>query len=102
MIPPDVPGPSAATFRHPAGQCSGSGPDAAGTASFKRVDTTLGNVKGAIGGTCRKIGPDHAERYLASFAWRHYRRYRLKTMIPRFLHGAARTSPRSYQTLIAV
>ncbi len=62
-------------------------------ASFKWVDTTLGNIKSAIAGTCRKLGPDHAERYLASFAWRYNRRYHLQTMIPRFVHSAARTRP---------
>ena len=49
--------------------------------------------KSAITGTYRKLGPDHTERYLASFAWRCNRRYQLQTMIPRFLHNAARTQP---------
>ena len=35
-------------------------------ASFKWVNTTLGNIKSAITGTYRKLGPDHAGRYLAS------------------------------------
>ena len=48
-----------------------------------------------------KIDPDHAKRYLASFAWRYNRRYQLQTMIPRFLPSAARTSPMPYRTLIA-
>ena len=38
-------------------------------APFKWVNTTLGNIKCAITGTYRKLGPDHAGRYLASFAW---------------------------------
>ena len=80
---------------------TGSGPGAARVASFKWVNTTLGNIKSAITGTYRKIGPDHAERYLASFAWRYNRRYQLQTMIPRFVHSAAQTSPMPYQTLIA-
>ena len=80
---------------------TGAGPKAARVASFKWVNTTLGNIKSAITGTYRKLGPDHAERYLASFAWRYNRRYHLKTMIPRFVHSAARTSPMPYQTLIA-
>ena len=42
-------------------------------ASFKWVNTTLGNIKSAITGTYRKLGPDHAGRYLASFAWRYNR-----------------------------
>ena len=57
---------------------------------FKWVNTTLGNIKSAITETYRKLGPDHAGRYLASFAWRYNRRYQLQTMIPRFVHSAAR------------
>ena len=66
-------------------------------ASFKWVNTTLGNIKSAITGTYRKLGPDHAGRYPASFAWR----YQLETMIPRFVHSAARTQPMPYRLLIA-
>ena len=47
---------------------TGSGRQAARMASFKWVNTTLGNIKSAITGTYRKLGPDHAGRYLASFA----------------------------------
>ena len=43
------------------------------------VNTMLGNMC-AITGTYRKLGPDHAGRYLASFAWRYNRRYH-----PRFV-----------------
>ena len=80
---------------------TGSGPKAARRAPFKWVNATLGNIKSAITGTYRKLGPDHAERYLASFAWRYNRRYQLQTMIPRFLHSAARTQPILYHALIA-
>ena len=66
-------------------------------APFKWVNTTLGNIKCAITGTYRKLGPDHAGRYLASFAWRYNRRYQLQTMIPRFVHSAARTEPMPYR-----
>ena len=48
----------------------------------------------------RKLGPDHAERYRASFAWRYNRRFQLHTMIPRFVHSAARTQPIPYRDLI--
>ena len=51
--------------------------------------------------TYRKLGPDHAGRYLASFAWRYNRRYQLQTMIPRFVHSAARNQPMPYRLLIA-
>ena len=50
---------------------TGSGRQAARMAPFKWVNTTLGNIKCAITGTYRKLGPDHAGRYLASFAWRY-------------------------------
>ena len=46
---------------------TGSGRQAARRASFKWVNTTLGNIKSAITGTYRQLGPDHAGRYLASF-----------------------------------
>ena len=80
---------------------TGSGRQAARMASFKWVNTTLGNIKSAITGTYRKLGPNHAGRYLASFAWRYNRRYQLETMIPRFVHSAARTEPMPYRLLIA-
>ena len=80
---------------------TGSGRQAARMASFKWVNTTLGNIKSAITGTYCKLGPDHAGRYLASFAWRYNRRYQLQTMIPRFVHSAARTQPLPYRLLIA-
>ena len=57
------------------------------------MNTTLGNIKCAITGTYRKLGPDHAGRYLASFAWRYNRRYQL--------NSAARTEPMPYRLLIA-
>ena len=78
----------------------GSG-DRALDVAEKWVNTTLGNIKSAITGTYRKLGPDHAQRYLASFAWRYNRRYQLNTMIPRFVHSAARTQPIPYRALIA-
>ena len=80
---------------------TGSGRQAARMASLKWVNTALGNIKSAITGTYRKLGPDHAGRYLASFAWRYNRRYQLQTMIPRFVHSAARNQPMPYRLLIA-
>ena len=80
---------------------TGSGRQAACMAPFKWVNTMLGNIKCAITGTYRKLGPDHAGRYLASFAWRYNRRYQLETMIPCFVHSAARTEPMPYRLLIA-
>lgn len=80
---------------------TGSGKQAAKLAPFKWVNTTLGNVKAAIVGTYRQLSPAHAARYLASFAWRFNRRFQLETMLPRFLHSAARTDPLPYRLLTA-
>ena len=79
---------------------TGSGKQAAQWAPFKWVNTMLGNIKAAITGTYRRLSPAHAPRYLASFAWRFNRRFQLDTMMPRFLHSAARTQPLPYRVLV--
>ena len=80
---------------------TGSGNKAARMAPFKLVNTTLGNIKSAITGSYRKLGPEHAGRCLAGFAWSYNRRYQLQTMIQRFIHSAARTNPVPYRPLTA-
>ena len=80
---------------------TGSGKQAAGWSPFKWVNTTLGNVKAAITGTYRSVSPEHAGRYLGSFAWRYNRRFQLTSLIPRLVHSAVRTSPLPYHQLIA-
>src|SRR5215208_6701562 len=80
---------------------TGSGKRAAQWSPFKWVNTTLGNVKAAITGTYRRVSPEHAGRYLASFAWRYNRRFQLTSLIPRLVHSAVRTSPLPYHQLIA-
>ena len=65
------------------------------------MNTTLGNIKAAIVGTYRPLGPAHAPRYLASFAWRFNRRFQLDSMLVRFVHSAARTQPLPYRVLVA-
>jgi len=80
---------------------TGSGRQAARWSPFKWVNTTLGNIKSAITGTCRQISREHAHRYLASFAWRFNRRYQLDTILPRLVHSAARTAPLPYRALVA-
>ena len=92
---------NALTFKPDQSTGAGQGRQAARMTPFKWVNTTLGNIKRAITGTYRKLGPDHARRYLASFAWRYNRRYQLQTMIPRFVHSAARNQPMPYRLLIA-
>jgi transposase-like protein len=79
---------------------TGSGRQAATWSPFKWVNTVLGNIKASIVGTYRQLGPKHAGRYLASFAWRFNRRYQLDSLIPRFVHAAARTAPLPYRMLI--
>ena len=36
------------------------------------VNTALGNIKTALAGTYHHVSAKHAQRYLASFAWRLY------------------------------
>ena len=79
---------------------TGSGRQAATWSPFKWVNTVLGNIKTAITGTYRQLGPKHAGRYLASFAWRFNRRYQLDSLMPRFVHAAVRTAPLPYRALI--
>jgi hypothetical protein len=80
---------------------TGSGKRAAGWSPFKWVNTTLGNVKAAITGTYRRVSPEHAGRYLGSFAWRFNRRFQLDSLIPRLVHSAVRTAPLPYRALVA-
>ena len=80
---------------------TGGGERAAGWSPFRWVNTTLGNVKAAITGTYRRVSPEHAGRYLASFAWRHNRRFQLESLIPRLVHSAVRTAPLPYAKLVA-
>ena len=65
------------------------------------MNTTLGNLKAAIVGTYRRVSPEHAGRYLGSFAGRHNRRFQLESLIPRLVHSAVRTAPLPYPKLIA-
>jgi hypothetical protein len=50
--------------------------------------------------TYRRVSPEHAGRYLASFAWRYNRRFQLATLIPRLVHGAVRIAPLPYHQLV--
>jgi hypothetical protein len=80
---------------------TGGGKRAAQWPPFRWVNTTLGNVKAAITGTYRRVSPEHAGRYLGSFAWRHNRRFQLESLIPRLVHSAVRTAPLPYAKLVA-
>ena len=80
---------------------TGSGPQAAKWAPFKWVNTTLGNIKTALAGTYHHVSPKHAQRYLASFAWRFNRRYQLDSLTERLAYACARTAPHPYRVIIA-
>jgi transposase-like protein len=90
-----------AGLEHRAMTTGGGGRRAAGWSPFRWVNTTLGNVKAAIVGTYRRVSPEHAGRYLGSFAWRHNRRFQLDSLIPRLVHSAVRTAPLPYAKLVA-
>ena len=51
---------------------TGSGSQAAKWAPFTWVNTAFGNIKTAPAGTYHHVSAKHAQRYLASFAWRLY------------------------------
>jgi ribosomal protein L37AE/L43A len=80
---------------------TGSGRQAARWAPFKWVNTTLGNIKTALAGTHHHVSAKHAQRYLASFAWRFNRRYQLDSLTERLIWAAARTNPHPYHAIIA-
>ena len=78
---------------HPRGDDHRLGAAAAQSASFRWVNTALGNIKAAITGTSRSINTKHVPRYLAEFEYRFNRRYDLAAMIPRLTWAATRTPP---------
>ena len=80
---------------------TGSGRRAVLTPAFKWVNTALGNIKTALAGTYHHVSPKHAQRYLASFAWRFNRRFQLDTMTERLVYACARTAPHPYRVIIA-
>jgi len=80
---------------------TGSGRQAAQWAPFKGVNTVLGNIKTAITGTYQHVSPKHAERYLASFAYRFNRRYDLDTITQRLAWTCTQTKPHPYWTITA-
>ena len=80
---------------------TGSGPQAARWAPFRRVDTTLANSKTAIAGPCHHVSAKHAPSYLTSFAWRFDRRFRLDSIVQRLARAAAPATPQPYRGVIA-
>ena len=80
---------------------TGSGSQAAKWVPFQWVNTALGNIKTALVGTYHHVSPKHAQRYLASFAWRFNRRHQLDSLTERLAYACARTAPHPYRVIIA-
>jgi transposase-like protein len=79
---------------------TGCGRVAAKHASFRWVNTMLGNLKTAISGTYHSINHSkYGNRYLAEFSYRFNRRFDLASMLPRLLNAAATTKPHTLRTL---
>src|SRR6187549_1534152 len=79
---------------------TGSGPQAVKWVPFNWVNTALGNIKTALAGTYHHISAKHAQRYLASYAWRFNRRFQLDTLTERLAYACARTAPHPYRVII--
>ena len=56
-------------------------------------NTGLGNLKGAINGTCRSCDARHTDRYLAAYEWRFNRRFALNKNLARLALAAVATAP---------
>jgi ribosomal protein L37AE/L43A len=63
---------------------------------FTWINTVLGNVKTSLAGTYHAFNfRKYAHRYLAECQYRFNRRFDLKAILPRLLHAAATTGPRT-------
>jgi transposase-like protein len=80
---------------------TGHGKRAARWTPFHWVNTTLGNIKTALAGTYHHVSPKHAQRYLASFAWRFNRRYQLDTLTERLMWAGLHAKPHPYRVITA-
>lgn len=80
---------------------TGSGRQAARWTPFKWVNTALGNIKTALAGTHHHVSAKHAQRYLASFAWRFNRRYQLDSLTERLAFACIHAGPHPYRSLVA-
>ena len=64
--------------------------------AFRALNTILGNIKSAIGGTNRAVRKKHVARYLAEFEWRFNHRFDLAQMVPDLARAALRARPAPY------
>jgi hypothetical protein len=90
---------AAAGFAHTARVTGGGRPEGE---DFKWVNTGLGNVKGAITGTCRSLDARHTPRYLAAYEWRYNRRFELDKNLERLARAAVTIAPKPYKVIAAV
>ena len=80
---------------------TGSGSNAAKWVPFTWVNTALGNIKTALAGTYHHVSAKHAQRYLASFAWRFNRRFQLDSIVERLASAAVHTAPQPYRVIVS-
>ena len=73
---------------------TGGGPGSCDTPGPGWVSTALGNVKRALDGTCHRLLPKYAARYLAEFQYPCNRRYDLAALPQRLPWAAVATLPR--------
>ena len=66
------------------------------------ANTGLGNLKGAINGTCRSCDAHHTDRYLAAYEWRFNRRFALARNLERLARAAVETAPVPHRTIANV
>ena len=73
---------------------TGGGKSSTRLPQFKAVNTFLGNLKRALGGTYHAFDfAKYAHRYLAEAQYRFNRRFNLRSILPRLLRAACLTTP---------
>ncbi len=70
---------------------SGGGRKPVKNATFKWVNTALGNIISVLTGTYRHVSSKHVARYLAEFQYRFNRRIELAGMLSRLSYVGLRT-----------
>ena len=81
---------------------TGGGAACAKLPQFMAINTVLGNLKRALGGTYHAFDfAKYAHRYLAEAQYRFNRRFDLSTILPRLVRAAVTTSPRGAKFLRA-
>jgi ribosomal protein L37AE/L43A len=71
---------------------TGGGKASVALPQFKAINTLLGNLKTAIGGTYHAFDfAKYAHRYLAEFQYRFNRRFNMRTLLVRLLHALVAT-----------